>query len=170
MRAFGAALLAASVLATGARGAEGVSDAALVKAARATPLVAIDLYADKRRACGDTRSVEQWLRDVVGPTAKSIRWAGGTCTLTGPANTRDAGTRWCARADITPKAGNRTAAIEVFFEKPRAGRPGKAFAFRSLTRLKNDANYGRSPGEFASDWGATHVKGYKAPESDSCDD
>ena len=45
---------------------------------KSRPISEVD-YA--RRDCGDDRTIEEWLKQIVGERAKSIRWAGGKCLL-----------------------------------------------------------------------------------------
>ena len=107
--------------------AAGVSKAAQAQAAREARLDQID---DFRKRCG-TRRVEDWLKDVVGDTAKSIAWSGGRCQLVNPQNPLDAGSGSCGQAVIAPPT------IEVFFEKPVTGRPGAPFALRAVADTKD---------------------------------
>jgi hypothetical protein len=156
-----AALTANVALAAG----RGVSNAALALAARDARLDQID---DFRKQCNDTRRVEDWLKDVVGDTAKSIAWSGGRCQLVNPQNPIDAGTAWCGQATITPRRG-KPATVEVFFEKPVKGKPGVPFAFRALADTKDGPDYMRETFAFAVNWKEMHVPGYRPPDNQDCD-
>jgi len=153
--AFGLAvlsLLAASpVLAAGPQGGttHGVSNAALAAAARATPVAAIDY--DLKRC--DARTVEQWLKALVGRRARAIVWTGGPCSVVGPGI--DVGSRWCADATITlahPRNKADQPMIEVFFEKPVAGKPGAAYAFRGVMQAADGEDVSRFRDGFEADW------------------
>jgi hypothetical protein len=157
--------LAFLVAETGETSAQAVAAGELIKAAKAATISEVD-YA--RRDCGDDRTIEDWLREVVGASAKSIRWAGGRCVLAIKERARDAGTKWCAHAVITPKQGRHTATVEIYFEAPQRGRPGKPFAFRSSVHTKAGPDYSRETSAFEANWGETYVPDYKPPEQDEC--
>ena len=162
-----AALACAIALAGGAQAASrGVSNSALAQAARDATLAQID---DFRNHCGDARRVEDWLKDVVGDTAKSIRWSGGRCQLVNQLNPLDAGTNWCGQAVITPKSGKDKATIEVFFEKPQHGKPGTPFAFRAIAPTKDGPDYMRETYGFEVNWKQMHLPGYQPPANQDCD-
>ena len=116
--------------------------------------------------CGDSRSVERWLKDVVGDTAKSIRWSGGRCQLINKLNPLDGGTAWCGQAVVAPKHG-KSATIEVFFEKPARGKPGVPFAFRAVADTKTRPM--RETYAFEVNWKLMHVAGFKLPANQDCD-
>jgi hypothetical protein len=123
--------------------------ALLIKAARATPVSAIDY--DQRRC--DTRTVEQWLKSLSGPEARSISWTAGPCQITGPGI--DAGSRWCAQGRIAlarPKSTTDRPMVEVFFEAPKDGRPGRAYAFRGLMQALDGVSMSRYRKDFEYDW------------------
>jgi hypothetical protein len=144
------AAVCAVALASGAVAAErGVTNSALAQAAREARLDQIDGF---RKQCGDSRRVADWLNDVVGESAKSIRWSGGRCRLTNKLNPLDGGTNWCGQAVITPKRGRHAATIEVFFEKPAHGRPGVPFAFRAIADSKDGPDYMRETFGFEVNW------------------
>jgi hypothetical protein len=138
-----------------------VSPQDLVKAAKAAAISRVD---DSRKECNDDRTVEAWLKEVVGSAARSIRWQGGKCVLANKENPRDAGTNWCAHAVITPKRGP-AATVEIYFEKPKDGRPGAPFAFRSYMRAKDGWDLSRETWAFANSWKRVHVPGYKEPDN-----
>jgi hypothetical protein len=156
------ALIPYDVRSAGARSAR-VSAKDLVAAAKTATISQVD-YTQKD--CNDDRSVEVWLKEVVGTTAKSIRWNGGKCVLAIKERTRDAGTDWCAHAVITPKRG-KPATIEIYFEEPKNGKLGEPFAFRSSVDTKQGWDYSRETWAFEINWKETHVPGYKAPENPS---
>jgi hypothetical protein len=123
----------------------------------------------QRADCNDTRTLEAWLKQVTGTSAKSVRWGAGKCVLARKETPRDAGTQYCAHAVITPKQGQHTATIEVYFD-PKDGKLGKAFAFRSSVHTKDGPDYSRETSAFEFNWGETYVTGFKAPERDNaCD-
>lgn len=129
--------------------APGVADADLAEAGRQAPVRALD-YGDDR--C-DPRTVDQWLHDLAGREARAIRWTGGPCRLVGPGI--DAGSRWCARAEIVlrrPARRRDRPAIEVFFESPVAGRPGEAYAFRAVMPTDTGGELIRFRREFEAAW------------------
>jgi hypothetical protein len=81
--------------------AQSVPAAELIAAAKAATLSQID---GRSKSCEDDRRVDDWLAEVTGATARSIRWQGGRCVLALPDNPIDAGTKnWCAHAVITPR-------------------------------------------------------------------
>ena len=141
----------------------GVNDAALAAAARSARIADVD-YA--RGQCGDERTIEAWLDDAVGDSAR-ITWRGGACTLTNPDNPVDAGSNWCGGATIVPKKDPQHAAsIEVYFEKPADGRPGQAYAFRAVNHDVDGLDYKRDTRSFEIGYGQRFVDGYAAPEDD----
>ncbi len=157
-------LLAAALSAPAGAAPRGVSSVDLVKAAKAASVSRID---DRKQACDDGRNVERWLKDTVGTTASSIAWSGGTCKLANKQNPRDVGTRWCAQAAISPKKGGPPATVEIYFDEPKAGRPGNAFAFRASVRTKDGWDTMRETNAFETNWGETYVRGYQPPD-DEC--
>jgi len=88
---------------------------------------------------------------------------GGACELVNKDNPIDAGTDWCARAEIAPKRGGESAKIEVFFEAPKQGRPGAPFAFRAIVKIKDGWDYMRDTSAFAANWRETYAPGDPAP-------
>lgn len=124
-------------------------DARLIQAARATPVRAVDYDQDR---C-DGRTVEQWLKALTAANARSISWTAGRCEIVGPGI--DAGSRWCAQASIAlarPKSAKDRPMVEVFFEAPVRGRPGKAYAFRGLMQAADGLDMSRRREEFEYDW------------------
>jgi hypothetical protein len=158
------ALIALAGIAAGAE--RGVANSALAQAARDARLDQIDAF---RKQCGDDRRVADWLKDVVGDTAKSIQWSGGRCRLTNKLNPLDGGTNWCGQAVITLKRGQHKATIEVFFEKPAHGKAGVPFAFRAIADTKDGPDYMRETFGFEVNWKQMHVPGYVPPSNQDCD-
>ena len=149
LRLFFLLALAAPVAATAAPSTKGVPNAALAEAARNTPVKAID-YDDDR--C-DSRTVEQWLTALAGPEAKAIAWTGGPCQIVGPGI--DSGSSWCAQATVTlksPLSRSDRPMVEVFFEQPKAGRPGPAYAFRGAMRALDGDDTMRFRRDFEGVW------------------
>ena len=140
--------------------AEHVASSALIGAAKRATLSQIDYT---RSNCHDDRSVEAWLASVVGTSARSIKWSGGACALVNKDNPIDAGTNWCARAEIAPKRRGDSAKIEVFFEAPKRGRPGAPFAFRTIVKNKDGWDYMRDTSAFAANWRETYAPEQPAP-------
>lgn len=130
----------------------GVANAALVAAAKRTPVKDID-YADVY--CDAATTVAAWLDALVAREARAIAWTGGACVLVNPHNPIDSGSSWCAHATITlknPTARDDTAMIEVFFEQPDHGHPGPAYAFRGMMLTKEGPDTFRRRKEFAAAW------------------
>ena len=130
--------------------------ASLAQAARSTPVRAVDYDQDR---C-DTRTVEQWLKALTGSGARSISWSSGPCQIVGPGI--DAGGRWCAQAAIAlahPKSRKDRPMIEIFFEAPKRGRPGKAYAFRGVMLADDGLDMSRYRKDFEYDW----TSRFKAP-------
>lgn len=127
----------------------GVAAALLAQAARNTPVRAVDY--DQERC--DERTVEQWLRALTGPNARAIAWQGGPCELVGPG--MDAGSRWCAQGVVTlahPRSRSDKPIIEIFFDEPVHGRPGKAYAFRGTMEAADGLDLSRFRKDFEYDW------------------
>ena len=127
-------------------------DASLAEAARHTRLADIDFDG---ATCKRERTVERWLRDLTGRPAAAIRWTGGPCRLRRTENARDSGGQWCGQAMIglarVQDAKDRPL-VEIYFERPRGRRPGKAYAFRGEVRLPDGLEYTRFPTEFEAAW------------------
>ena len=145
----------------------GVSDAALIEAAKHAMLSEIDYG---RELCDGDRSVETWVKDVTGETAQTIEWYGGACDLANDLNPLDAGSDWCGGAVITPKGHpQEQATIEVYFEKPVRGRPGKAYAFRGMNFDVDGPDYKRDWPSFEYGYRQKYQKGFQAPDPGDCD-
>jgi len=143
------ALAMAASASAGSGMTRGVSNAALAAAARTTPVASIDY--DLKRC--DERTVEQWLKALVGRRARAITWTGGPCSVVGPGI--DVGSHWCADAAITlahPRNKADQPMIEVFFEKPVGGKPGPAYAFRGVMQAADGEDVSRFRDGFEADW------------------
>ena len=141
-------LAAGTVLAGPAHGAPSLNDR-MIAAAKATPVRAID-YDDDR--CDD-RTVARWLADLTRPQSRAITWTAGRCQIVGPGI--DAGSRWCVQAHVVlarTKGASDKPMVEVFFERPKAGRPGPAYAFRGLMRADDGLDMTRFRRDFEYDW------------------
>jgi hypothetical protein len=128
-----------------------MSKAALIAAARQAPLKSIDYGQDY---CDGDVTVDAWLKALVGKEARNITWTGGECELVNPYGTLIDAKEWpyCAQATVTlkhPQGRTGRAVIEIYLEKPVDGRPGVAYAFRSMTET---IGYLRSRKEFEADW------------------
>jgi len=149
-------------------GARPLADS-LVEAARHTKVEDID-YLDQRCDAGTT--VEVWLKRLTAAAARKIVWTGGQCVTAIPFNPGiDAASwPWCAHAAITltkPKARGDRPVIEVYFEKPEHGRPGKAYAFRSIMMTRDDGpDYERERRYFEGNW---HERFGRGPEEPNCE-
>jgi hypothetical protein len=134
---------------SGSGATKGVANASLAWAARDTPVAAIDYEQDR---C-DGRTVEQWLKALTAAQARSIAWTGGPCELVGPGI--DSGSSWCAQAVVTlahPLSRRDRPTVEVFFEKPDHGRPGRPYAFRGSMRAADGLDLSRFRKDFEYDW------------------
>lgn len=127
----------------------GVAKADLIAAAQSTPVRAIDYDEDR---C-DERTVSQWLAALTAEQARSIDWSAGPCQIVGPGI--DSGSRWCAQATVTlkkPASRDDTPMIDVFFEAPKDGKPGPAYAFRGVMQTGDGADMTRRRKEFEFGW------------------
>jgi hypothetical protein len=129
-----AAAAAAAVAAKKSPGyTKGVANAALVAAAKATPLRLIDY---DQVICRNDRTVQAWLKELTAGDARAVVWTGGACELSNTLNPLDAGSDWCAQATILPKhpkAHKDKLVVEIYFDRPTRGRPSPAYAFRAFT-------------------------------------
>jgi hypothetical protein len=133
----------------GAAMTHGVADADLVAAAQDAPVRAVDYDEDR---C-DERTVGQWLAALTAEQAKSVAWTGGPCQIVGPGI--DSGSRWCAQATVTlkaPKSPDDQPMIELFFEAPENGKPGRPYAFRGVMLADDGQDMTRRRKEFEFDW------------------
>jgi hypothetical protein len=132
-----------------------VTSTALVTAAKQTPVKMIDYGED--RCDGDT-TVEAWLASLVVREARTITWTGGKCVLVNDMRPGIDASSWpyCARATITlnkPKNRKDQPVVEIYFEKPDQGRPGKAYAFRGVMETRDDGpDYIRFRRDFEAVW------------------
>jgi hypothetical protein len=127
--------------------------ATLIAAAQQAPVRDIDYGQD---LCDGDMTVEAWLKSLVGDKARGITWTAGKCELVNMRNGIDAADwPYCVQATITlfhPIAKNDRPVIEIYLEKPDHGRPGKAYAFRSIMLAKDGGDYEREREGFAGDW------------------
>lgn len=151
----------------GKQAKRGVPDTVLAAAAKAAMLSEINY---DRPLCDEDRSVETWLKDVVGDSAVSIEWRGGACELTNDLNPLDAGSDWCGGATVIPKGhAKEPAVIEVYFEKPVHGKPGRAYAFRAVNYDVDGLDYKRDWPSFEYGYRQKYEKDFVAPEVGDCD-
>jgi hypothetical protein len=130
----------------------GVANAALIAAAKASPLSLVD---NGESYCDGDDTVAAWLSALTQGEAKSVAWTGGPCELTNSLNPLDAGGTYCAQATITlahPKNRKDTAEIEIYLEDPKGGRPGPAYAFRSMFDAGDGPDYERERRAFDAQW------------------
>ena len=133
----------------------GSDPAALANAGRQATLKMIDYGTEY---CDGASSVEAWLKALVGTEARSITWNGGKCVLVNDMRPGIDASSWpyCAQATITlvhPKDRDDSPLIEIYLEKPAHGRPGAAYAFRSLMVTRDDGpDYGRFRKDFEALW------------------
>jgi hypothetical protein len=147
-------LLSAWALPADAQPAKPVSAAALIAAGKQTTLKMIDYGRD---LCDGDTTVEAWLKELVGKQARGIAWTGGDCVLVNDMRPGFDASSWpyCAQATITlVHAKNRKdmPVIEVYFEKPQQGRPGKAYAFRGAMETRDGPDYIRFRKDFEGAW------------------
>ena len=148
-------LIFATPLAAAAEPTQSVSNAALANAGRQATLKMID-YGGKY--CDGAAAVEAWLKALLGTEARSITWSGGKCVLVNDMRPGIDASSWpyCAQATITlvhPKDRGDSPLIEIYLEKPIHGRPGAAYAFRSLMVTRDDGpDYGRFRKDFEAQW------------------
>lgn len=165
--ALGGAMDAAAKTKTGKAPARGISNAALAEAAKRAMLSEIDYG---HELCDGDRDVETWLKDVVGETAAEVEWRGGACELTNELNPLDAGSDWCGGATIIPKGHPKEpAAIEIYFEKPVSGKPGKAYAIRAVNYDVDGLDYKRDFLDFEYGYRQKYEKDFVRPETQDCD-
>lgn len=104
---------------------------------------------------GFPSQVSDWLTALTRRQAKSIAWTGGPCELVDTLNPLDAGGGDCVQASITlahPKNRKDRPEIEVYLGDPRHGRPGPAFAFRSMFDTVDGPDYERERRAFDDQW------------------
>ena len=144
------ALAAQSSAARGRAGA--VSTAALAAAGKRTTLQSID-YDEVH--CEGERTVDAWLRSLAGRNARNVQWSGGACQLAGDLETSDSSDAWCAQATVRlarPLAKDDAPMVEIYFDQPRRGRPGRAFAFRGAIKTREGWDITRYRRDFEAEW------------------
>ena len=144
-----ATALGATPVAARAGYTHGVADAALVTAAKATPLKLIDY---DQVLCRNGRTVAAWLKELTAGDARAIVWTGGGCELATELNPMDSGSNWCAQATIQlkhPKDRSDKPMVEIYFDRPTHGRPSPAYAFRAMTE---DDGLIRFRQDFETNW------------------
>lgn len=134
--------------------AQNVSNAALVAAGKQATLRLID-YGEGR--CDADMTVEAWLAGLVGTEARGIAWTGGKCLLVNDMRPGIDASAWpyCAQATITlvrPMNRKDLPIVEIYFEKPEQGRPGKAYAFRGTMETRDGPDYIRFRRDFEALW------------------
>jgi hypothetical protein len=146
-----AAMVAVALTPVAAHAAE-PTHAALIAAAKQAHVRDVDYG---QELCDGDMTVEAWLKSIVGDNAR-ITWKAGKCELVNTHNGIDAADwPYCVQAVMTlihPTAKNDRPEIEIYLEKPDHGRPGKAYAFRSVMLAKDGGDYERDRDGFAGDW------------------
>jgi hypothetical protein len=130
----------------------GLSNRVLIAAAQSSPVKRID---DLQTLCDGEVTVQAWLTALTRREAKSIAWTAGPCELTSTLNPLDAGGAYCAQATITlkhPKTRRDRPELEIYLENPRHGRPGAAYAFRSVFDPGDGPDYERERMVFDGQW------------------
>ena len=148
---------------------KGVSGGALIAAGKQATLKMIDYGRD---LCDGGMTVEAWLKELVGKQARGIAWTGGNCVLVNDMRPGIDAASWpyCAQATITllhPKNRKDTPVIEIYFEKPEQGRPGKAYAFRGAMETRDGPDYIRFRKDFEGAW---NERFDSQPPTPRCDD
>jgi hypothetical protein len=144
-----ALLLAAPLLLAVSFSTKGVPNEALIHAAQAAPVRAIDYDQDR---C-DPRTVQDWLKALTAQEARAIRWSAGKCRLVGPGI--DSGSDWCAQATVLlrrPQSRRDRPMVEIFLEAPKSGSPGPAYAFRGAIATADGDDMLRFRQEFEAAW------------------
>jgi hypothetical protein len=138
-----------------AQPSKSISNAALVAAGKQATLKMIDYGEDR---CDGTMTVEAWLNALAGKQARNITWTGGKCILVNDMRPGIDASSWpyCAQATVAlvrPKNPRDAPIIEIYFEKPEQGRPGKAYAFRGEMETRDDGpEYIRFRRDFEAMW------------------
>jgi hypothetical protein len=117
-------------------------------------------------------TVDAWLKALVGNHARAITWTGGGCKLVNDLNPIDAAKwPWCAQATVLlvqPKRRDDNPMVEIYFEKPDHGRPGAAYAFRSVMMTRDGGpDYSRFRKDFEAEW---HERFPRDPGAVACED
>lgn len=134
--------------------AQSVSNAALVTAGKQAAVKLIDYGEDR---CDGDMTVEAWLTALVSKEARSIAWTGGKCVLVNDMRPGIDASSWpyCAQATVTlvrPMNRKDSPIVEIYFEKPEQGRPGKAYAFRGAMETRDGPDYIRFRRDFEALW------------------
>jgi hypothetical protein len=132
--------------------AHGFSNDALIAAARMSPLKLID---NLETHCDGDVTVSAWLTALTRRQAKSIAWTAGPCELVNTLNPLDAGGDYCVQAAITlehPKNREDQPEVEIYLEDPQHGRPGPAYALRSMFDTVDGPDYERERKAFDDQW------------------
>lgn len=156
-------------LSAAAQPAQPVPAANLIAAGKQATLRMIDYGRD---LCDGDVTVEAWLKALVGKQARGIAWTGGNCVLVNDMRPGIDASSWsyCAQATMTlvhPKNREDTPVIEIYFEKPERGRPGKAYAFRAAMDTKDGPDYIRFRKDFEGAW---NERFDSQPATPRCDD
>ena len=126
--------------------------AVLIAAAKTSPLKLVDNLATW---CDGDTTVADWLTALTRRQARSIAWTAGDCELVNPQNPLDSGGGVCVQATITlehPKNRADMPEIEIYLDDPQQGRPGPAFAFRSMFDTVDGPDYERERRAFDDQW------------------
>jgi hypothetical protein len=67
-----------------------------------------------------------------------------------------------------PRSRPDKATIEIYFEAPKQGKPGAAFAFRGIVNTKDGWDYVRDTAAFAVNWRETYAHGEPTLAPDDC--
>ena len=135
-----------------ARKAPPIPAAALIAAAKASPLRLIDAL---ETYCDGKLRIDDWLRALTASEARDIAWTAGKCELVNDLNPLDAGGSYCVQATLTlahPKNRRDRPEIEIYLEDPKGGRPGAAYAFRASFDSNDGPDYIRFRKDFESEW------------------
>jgi hypothetical protein len=127
--------------------------AVLIAAAKASPVKLVDNLA---QWCDGDLTVEAWLFALTRRQASSIAWTARDCQLVNSLNPTDSGGgSTCVQAVIIlqhPKNDADKPEIEIYLDDPRQGRPGPAFALRSMFDTVDGPDYERERRAFDDQW------------------
>jgi hypothetical protein len=130
----------------------GISNAALIAAAKAAPLKLIDAL---EIYCDTDTSIGAWLKRLTAGESRSIAWTAGGCDLVNDLNPIDAGGSYCVQATLTlghPKDRHDRPEIEIYLEDPKGGKPGAVYAFRAMFDGNDGPDYIRFRKDFEAEW------------------
>ena len=145
-----------------------VSSAALIAAAKSAMLSEINYG---RELCDADRPVEAWLSDVVGDTAASVTWRGGSCKLVSDLNPLDAGSALVRRRDDRAERAIRRSRprSRSFSRNPSAAnRASRTRSAPSTTMTMGPSTDGFSSSSIMRIGNGT-VEGFESPETRDCD-